>query len=71
MGSVSTDTGSSRGRFSHLDMTVERLRHIPELPFAVDVIVYRPDELAERRDSPFIRRLIEEGVVLYERDNNR
>jgi predicted nucleotidyltransferase len=49
----------------------EAMRHIPELPFAVDVIVYRADELPERRDSPFIRRLIEEGVVLYDRDNNR
>jgi hypothetical protein len=46
------------------------MRLLPDLPFAVDLIVYWPDEVAERRDSPFIRRLTQEGVVLYERDSD-
>lgn len=43
------------------------LRHLPPLAFDVDLIVYTPAELERRRDLPFLRRLLDEGVVLYER----
>jgi predicted nucleotidyltransferase len=50
-----------------LERISRAMHHLPELPYAVDVIVYRPDELARRRESPFLRKLLREGVVLYRR----
>lgn len=43
------------------------LKLLPPLPCDVDIIVYTPAELEARRDAPFIRRLLREGQVLYER----
>ncbi|MEX2540782.1 MAG: nucleotidyltransferase domain-containing protein [Trueperaceae bacterium] len=52
-----------------LDRVAEVMHHMPLAPeYGIDIIVYRPDELAERRDSPFIRRILREGVVLYQRE---
>lgn len=54
-----------------LDRIGTVMRHLPpSLSYGVDVIVYRPEELAERKDTPFIRRLLAEGVTLYERDES-
>lgn len=39
---------------------------LTDAPRSIDVIVYTPDELARRAHSPFIRRLLQEGQVLYE-----
>ena len=50
---------------------LERIGKVLELlqdaPCPIEAIVYTPDELARRRDLPFIRRVLEEGKVLYER----
>lgn len=37
------------------------------LPAAVELFVYREGELDRMRDRPFIRRALDEGIVLYER----
>lgn len=33
----------------------------------VDILVYTPAEMAARRDSRFLRRALEEGIVIYEK----
>ena len=49
----------------YLDRTVELYRQLdPQGP--VDILVYTPQELAEMSDRPFIRKILEEGEILYE-----
>lgn len=52
---------------SPLERIAAGLTHLPLLPCDTDLIVYTPEELASKQDSPFIRRVIREGIVLYER----
>ncbi|MGH7546502.1 MAG: nucleotidyltransferase domain-containing protein [Gemmatimonadota bacterium] len=72
----------ARGRrdlFTDLDVLVvmdtttgflERLRFlygILALPVDLDLVSYTPQELRELRDSPFLRRILDEEVVVYEK----
>lgn len=43
------------------------LKILSDAPCAVEPIVYTSEELARRRDLPFMRRVLAEGRVLYER----
>jgi predicted nucleotidyltransferase len=48
-----------------LERTVEAYRLLrPRL--AADLLVYTPEELQHMRETPLIRRVLEEGKVLYE-----
>ncbi|WP_008307869.1 nucleotidyltransferase domain-containing protein [Leptolyngbya sp. PCC 6406] len=38
-----------------------------DAPYPVDAIVYTPNELTRCQDRPFIRQLLAEGIVLYQR----
>jgi predicted nucleotidyltransferase len=44
----------------------EGLKLLPPLPCDVDLIVYTPDELSARQETPFMRRLLSEGVILFD-----
>lgn len=51
---------------------LDRLEKVYELikpTFAMDVLVYTPQEFAEmqKRDNPFIEMVLKEGVVIYEK----
>lgn len=37
------------------------------LPAPVELFVYRQEEIERMKDRPFLRRALEEGVILYER----
>lgn len=50
-----------------LDRIGRVLSLLSDSPHAVDVIVYTPDELGRCQERPFIRQLLIEGLVLYER----
>lgn len=76
-GSWARGTASRR---SDLDLSIvwdtdcpplERIGHILALlsdaPLPIEVIVYTPRELEQRHHTPFIRRVLQEGRVLYER----
>lgn len=43
------------------------LRLLSDSPWPVEVLVYTPDELASKLHSPFLRRVLREARVLYER----
>jgi len=43
------------------------LELLADSPWPVEVIVYTPEEFAARADTPFLRRILREGRVLYER----
>jgi uncharacterized protein len=43
------------------------LKLLRDAPQSVDVIVYTPSELRRCAHSPFMRRVLQEGRVLYER----
>ncbi len=75
---------SARGdedEYSDLDLVIiketqerflDRLERVYELvkpAFAMDVLVYTPQELVEmqKRDNAFIEMVLKEGVVIYER----
>ncbi len=34
----------------------------------LDFFLWTPEELAKMKDRPFVRRLLQEGIVLYEQD---
>lgn len=76
-GSFATGTA---GRRSDLDLLVvwdtelspvARIGHILELlsdaPRPIDVVVYTPREFAERSELPFLRHVVGQAKVLYER----
>jgi predicted nucleotidyltransferase len=48
---------------------LEKVYDLVKPTFAMDVLVYTPQELAEmqERDNPFIEMVLKEGVVIYER----
>ncbi len=48
---------------------LERVYELVKPTFAMDVLVYTPQEFAEmqERDNPFIEMVLKEGVVIYER----
>jgi len=48
---------------------LERVYELVKPTFAMDVLVYTPQEFAEmrERDNPFIEIVLKEGVVIYER----
>lgn len=52
-------------------LPLERINRIlvllQDAPLPIEVMVYTPDELKQRQYSPFIRRVLQEGRVLYER----
>ncbi|MDB9525158.1 nucleotidyltransferase domain-containing protein [Oscillatoria sp. CS-180] len=52
---------------SPLDRISQVLALLADAPYPVEVIVYTPDELTQRRDRPFIQQILSEGKVLYER----
>ena len=43
------------------------LKLLQDAPYPVEPIVYTAEELERRRDLPFMRRVLQEGKVLYER----
>ncbi|MGJ3251195.1 MAG: nucleotidyltransferase domain-containing protein [Elainellaceae cyanobacterium] len=43
------------------------LKLLRDAPSPIEAIVYTPAELERRQSSPFIRRVLQEGIVLYER----
>lgn len=40
---------------------------LKDAPYPVEAIVYTAEELARRRDLPFMRRILKEGKILYDR----
>jgi len=50
---------------SFLARTVELYRHL-QPRVATDLLVYTPDEMERMAHTPFVRRALEEGRVLYE-----
>lgn len=47
---------------------IERvLRLLADSPWPVEAIVYTPEELQRMAHTPFVRRVLKEGRVLYER----
>ncbi len=40
---------------------------LSDAPYPVEAIVYTPNELTRCQERPFIRQLLVEGIVLYER----
>ncbi|MGA9347558.1 MAG: nucleotidyltransferase domain-containing protein [Anaerolineae bacterium] len=48
---------------------LERVYDLVKPAFAMDVLVYTPQEFAEmqERDNPFIEMVLKEGVTIYER----
>jgi predicted nucleotidyltransferase len=49
----------------YLDRTVDLYRRLsPRGP--VDLLVYTPTEMLDMAERPFVRRILEEGKVLYE-----
>lgn len=47
---------------------IERvLRLLADSPWPVEVIVYTPEELRRMSHTPFLRRVLREGKLLYER----
>jgi predicted nucleotidyltransferase len=48
---------------------LERVYELVKPTFAMDVLVYTPQEFAkmQERDNPFIEMVLKEGVVIYER----
>jgi len=50
-----------------LERMSQVLALLQDSPLPVEVMVYTPDELEQRHHSPFIRRVLQEGRVLYER----
>ncbi|MFN3178783.1 MAG: nucleotidyltransferase domain-containing protein [Thermus sp.] len=76
-GSHARGTADSR---SDLDLLVVARTDLPPLkriglvldllqdsPWPVEALVLTPEELSERRDLPFLRRVLMEAVPLYER----
>lgn len=49
-----------------LDRIGRVLNVLADSPLPVEVIAYAPEELAPRRHTPFMRRVLAEGRVLYE-----
>jgi len=48
-----------------LERTVELYRRLqPQVP--LDLLVYTPQEMLKMSSRPFLRRALEEGIVLYE-----
>jgi predicted nucleotidyltransferase len=45
--------------------TAEMYRYL-SAPVDMDLLVYTPEELAQSRDRPFVRRILERGEVIYE-----
>lgn len=43
------------------------LEELVDSPWPLDVIVYTPEELERLSDRPFVRRILREGRLLYER----
>lgn len=43
------------------------LRELKDAPVAVEPVVYTPEEFAARRELPFLRGVLTEARVLYER----
>jgi predicted nucleotidyltransferase len=50
-----------------LERVGQVLALLQDAPLPIEAIVYTPDELEQRSSSPFIRRVLSEGRVLYER----
>lgn len=50
-----------------LDRIGQVLGLLADSPWPVDVIAYTPADLRARRHSPFLRRALDEGKILYER----
>ena len=48
---------------------LEKVYDLVKPTFAMDVLVYTPQELAEmqERENPFIEMVMKEGIVIYER----
>jgi uncharacterized protein len=42
---------------------------LKDAPRSIDAIVYTPSELRQRANAPFIRRILQEGMILYELKN--
>ena len=75
-GSCATNTA---GQFSDLDLFIvmdtdlpfiERLMYfyktiLPSVP--TDIIVYTPEEFERNKDNPFIREIIKNGKIIYEK----
>ena len=51
---------------------VKRIIYNPDLEISVSPLVYTPDELKERLriEDDFVKEIIQNGVVLYERQNS-
>lgn len=56
-----------RSERSFLDRLVELYRRIGPLPVDADILVYTPEEWEHIRETPFGRRILQEGEVLYEK----
>ena len=52
---------------SPLDRIGKVLVLLKDAPRPIEAVVYTPEELVRMEESPFIRRIVKEGKVLYER----
>ncbi|MEO0455830.1 MAG: nucleotidyltransferase domain-containing protein [Cyanobacteria bacterium P01_A01_bin.114] len=50
-----------------LDRIGQVLTLLKDAPYPVEAIVYTVAELERRRDLPFMRRILKEGKILYEK----
>lgn len=39
--------------------------------YDVDLLIYTPEELAQMADRPFVARILAEGIVIYEREQEQ
>ncbi|PMP66830.1 MAG: nucleotidyltransferase domain-containing protein [Thermodesulfobacterium geofontis] len=47
---------------------LEKVYNILDPDFSVDILVYTPEEIEKMKEkNPFIKKALEEGIVLYER----
>jgi hypothetical protein len=50
----------------YVSRTAEMYQYL-SAPVDMDLLVYTPQELERNRDRPFIRRILERGEVIYEK----
>ena len=53
----------------YVSRTAEMYRYL-SAPVDMDLLVYTPEELARNRDRPFIRRVMERGEIIYEKQTH-
>lgn len=56
-----------RSELAFLDRIVQLYRRIGPLPVDADILIYTPEEWEQIQETPFGRRISQEGEILYEK----